>query len=250
MTDDEIERRLRRALLDDGAEFAHSIDQGAIRARLWDAASRRQQSRHGHWLVAVAAVVAIVAIGVMVVVGPPTDTVPGRPSPASSTRLAPSPASMDVDPGWRLALDYAGQVTTALPDPVGVHFILPADATRWALKVRCAGPSALVVSTTFVHTAPCSDGGAVSRAVYRVESTQASGQIHLGIRGVAPTSFQLIAETTASALDDPITLDPTPGPTGFGPIGPVPAPFVIPPNWVISSDPVNGGSGGISPVRR
>ena len=33
MTDDQIELRLRRALLDEGAEFGHSIDHGAIRTQ-------------------------------------------------------------------------------------------------------------------------------------------------------------------------------------------------------------------------
>lgn len=248
MTDDQIELRLRRALLEEGAEFARSIDHGAIRARLSNATARERRSRRGLWLTAAAAIIAFTALGVIVVVAPKDRSTPGQPSPtASSSGPVSTIGSMEVDPGWRLALGYAGQVTTAVPNPVGIHFTLPADATRWALKVRCSGPSALVVSTTtFVHTAPCADAGDVSRAVYGVETTQASGEIHLGIRGIPPTSFELIAETTASELGDPLTLDPTPGPTDVGPIGPGAPPLVIPSDWIRSTDPVNGGSGGIT----
>jgi hypothetical protein len=248
MTDDQVELRLRRALLDEGAEFAHSIDYGMIRTRLADATTRRQQSRRGLWLVAAAAVLAFAAVGVILVVAPKNANTPGQqsPGPSSTTSSGPvaSPSTIQVDPGWRLALDHPGQFTTTAPDPIAVHFTLPADATRWALKVSCSGPSALVVwSTTFVHTASCTGPNGVSRAVYRVEADEASGEIELGIRGAAPTTFEVLVETTASELDDPLTIDPTPGPSDAQfPYVHVPL-LVPPPTWSTDYLTLNGGSG-------
>jgi hypothetical protein len=103
----------------------------------------------------------------------------------------------------------------------------------------------VVTSEAFVHTASCADPGAVSRAVYRVTTTEASGEIHLAFRGMPPTTFEVVAETTASELGDPLSLDPTPPPAGFGGGGPLVPPLLIPADWVASSDPVNGSSGGI-----
>lgn len=246
MTDDQVELRLRGALRDEGVEFGHSIDHGAIRARLADATTRRQRSRRGLWLVAAAAVIAFAAVGVIYVVAPRNTTTPGQPSPGTPSEPVATPASMDVDPGWRLAFDHADQVTTAAPSPVGVHFTLPADATRLALKVRCSGPAALVVtSEAFVHNASCADPAAVSRSVYRVITTEASGEVHLAFQGTPPTTFEVVVETTASELGDPLSLDPTPPPAGFGGGGPIAPPLVIPADWVATSDPVNGEFGGI-----
>lgn len=244
MTDDQLEVRLRRALLDEGTEFGHSIDHGAIRTRLADATSRREQSRRGRWVVAAAAVIAFVAVGLILAVAPKNSSRPGQPSPLTPSEPVATPALMDVDPGWRLALDYASQVTTTVPKPVGVHFTMPADATRWALKVRCSGPSALVVTSAYVHSASCADPSAVSRAVYRSFATEAGGQIHLAFAGSAPTTFEVLAETTASELGDPLSLDPSPAPAGFVGDGPFAPTLVIPTDWVATSDPVNGGSGG------
>ena len=245
MTDDQFEMRLRRALLDEGAEFAHSIDHGLIRTRLADATAHRGQARRGLWLVAAAAVIAVIAVGAILAVAPRNSTTPGQPSPLTPSEPIATPASMDVEPGWRLALDYTGQVTTTVPKPVGVHFTMHADATRWALKVRCSGPAALVVtSEAFVHTASCADPAAVSRSVYRVITGEASGEVRLAFTGSAPTTFEVVAETTASELGDPLSLDPSPAPVGFGGNGPFAPPLVIPAEWVATSDPVNGGSGG------
>jgi hypothetical protein len=247
MTDEQIERRLRRALLDEGAEFAHSIDAGAIRARLADGTARHLESRRGLWLVAAAAVVAVVAVGVILAVAPKSSNLPGQPSPGVPSGPAATPATMDVDPGWRLAYAHSGQVTKAAPEPVGVHFTLPADATRLAIKVRCSGPAPLVVTSgTFVHTASCADPAAVSRAVYRVTTDEASGDVHLAFTGTAPTSFEVVAETTASQLGDALSLDPTPPPAGSNGNEPRAPQLVIPADWVATSEPLSGGSGGIS----
>lgn len=246
MTDDQIELGLRRALLDEGVEFGHSIDHGAIRTRLAGSMARRQRSRRGLWLVAAAAALAVALTGIILVVTPKNSSTPGQPSPGTPSAPVATPASMDADPGWFLLLDHAGRITTGAPNAVGVHFTLSGDATRLALKIRCSGPAALVItSAAFVHTASCADPAAVSRAVYRVTTNEASGQVHLAFQGTAPTAFEVVAEVTALELSDPLSLDPTPSPAGFGGNGPFAPALVIPTAWVASSDPVNGSAGGV-----
>ena len=137
--------------------------------------------------------------GIILVVTPKNSSTPGQPSPGTPSAPVATPASMDVDPGWLLAArSRQARSPPALPTPVGVHFTLSADATRLALKIRCSGPAALVItSAAFVHTASCADPAAVSRAVYRVTTNEASGQVHLAFQGTAPTTFEVVAEMTA-----------------------------------------------------
>ena len=238
MTDHELELQLQAALQRAAADFGRSIDQGVIGARLSTARGRRRRSFRSRWVLGAAAAVALL-VGASIVALAPRSSVPFQGANGSG-----GPLPISVDPGWRLALDRSAALTPGA-DPIGLSFLLPADATRWALKFSCSGSSDLVVrSTTFVHTVPCTAaGGAMSRAVYRVENDQASGEIQLDLRTADAASFELIAETTASQLDDPLTVDPTPAPSdSFGyPGRPIPA-LMIPSGWTADPARLNGES--------